>query len=247
MYLDVAILLNFLVDYFLLVGANRLSGFPPGRKRAALAAGFGSVYAVACLRFPFLGSFLWRIVSLGVMGMLAYGVQAFRRSMLFVLLSMALGGIALGLGKGGFFSLISAAAGVGALCLLGFRGKVGASRYVPVELTTDQGKIHVTALLDTGNTLTDPVTGQSVLVLGADAACRLAGLTRQQLADPVKTMTQVPGLRLIPYRAVGRPDGMLLAMRVKQAKIGEKKCSALVAFAPESVSGTYQALIGGIL
>ncbi len=254
-YLDVAILLNFLVDFLLLVGANRLSGFPAGAARAAAAAGLGSLYAAVCLLpgFGFLGNFVWRGVSLAVMGGIAYGMRrsAVRRTALFVLLSMALGGIAMGFGRGGFFALVAAAAGVCGMCLVGFRGKAWGAEYVPVELKGRNGKVCLTALRDSGNTLTDPITGQSVLVLGADAACRLTGLEKTQLERPVETLESgaVPGLRLIPYHAVGQTGGMLLAMRVEKAKIGNRQGSALVAFAPGELSNgdVYQALTGGMV
>ena len=42
-YLDLVMLLNFLVDYLLLLGTNRLSGSPMTPGRCALAAVLGSV------------------------------------------------------------------------------------------------------------------------------------------------------------------------------------------------------------
>lgn len=249
-YLDVAVLLNFAVDFLLLVGANRLSGFPAGAKRAALAAALGGIYGAVCLLpgFSFLGNLLWRTVCLAIMAGIAYGIQrsALPRAVLFLLLSMAMGGIALGIGSRSFFGLIAAAVALCGLCVLGFRGKAFGAEYVPVELTGKQGKLCLTALRDTGNTLTDPITGESVLVVGADAAVRLTGLNRAQLQNPVETVTANPtaGLRLIPYHAVGQSGGMLLAMRVEPAKIGNRKGGVLVAFAPGELSsgGVYQAL-----
>lgn len=250
-YLDVVILLNFLVDLLLLLGAGRLAGFSAGFARAALAAALGALYAGACLlpSFRFLGSTLWRVVMLTAMGMLAFGIcaEALRCTVLFVLLSMALGGIALGLGSGSFGSLTLAAAGVLALCVLGFRGKAGQT-YLPIELTRNGNTAHLTALVDTGNTLTDPVTGESVLVIGAKTAEKLTGLSCQQLAQPVQTVASgvVPGLRLIPYRAVGQSCGMLLALRFENVKLGKQRRDVVVAFAPEGLeAGGYQALIGG--
>lgn len=252
-YWDVAVLLNFLVDFLLLLGTNRLAGCPPGPGRAALAAGLGGVYAGVCLlpEFQFLGNLLWRLVSLGLMGVLAFGWHrsALPRIALFVLLSMALGGIALGIGKRGFPALIASAAAVSALCTIGFRGKAGGAEYVPVELRYGGKSLRLTALRDTGNTLRDPVTGQQVLVAGAEAAWELTGLTEAQLKHPVETMTSgtLPGLRLIPYRAVGQAGGMLLAVRMKDVKIGSWRGTAVVAFAPEGLgkNGMYQALTGG--
>lgn len=252
-YLDLVGMLNFLVDYFLLLATNCLCGYPMGWGRAALAAGFGSVYAMLCVlpRISFLGNIVWRCVSLGVMAWIAFGanISALRRAIVFVLLSMALGGIALGIGNGGFASLVIAAAVVLVLCAVGFKNRPGAVCYVPVELAYGDKQIRLTALCDTGNTLRDPVTGRPVLVVGADVAKKLTGLTTQQLQSPVEALSQVPlpGLRLIPYSAVGQPGGLLLAMKLQKVRIGNWKGSSLVAFAPNGLSedGAYQALTGG--
>lgn len=254
-YLDLVILLNFLVDFLLLLGTNSLCGHPPGWKRAALAATAGGIYAGGCLLpgFHFLGNMLWRTVCLALMAWLAFGfsVSALRRGIVFVLLSMALGGIAVGLGGGGAVMLTAAAACVFLMCFLGFRGRIGAAHYVPVELSYRGKSMCLTALHDTGNTLRDPVTGKPVLVVSAEVAQQLLGVTQQQLRCPVNTMTDafLPGLRLVPYRSVGESAGMLLALCLKEVKIGNWKGSSLVAFAPDrlSVSGEYQALTGGMV
>jgi hypothetical protein len=106
-------------------------------------------------------------------------------------------------------------------------------------------------LRDTGNGLQDPITGESVLVIGPEAAANLLGLTQSQLQNPVETLKQrtVPGLRLIPYRSVGQPGGMLLGLRIKEVTVGDRRGSVLVAFAPARIGGNegYQALTGGVL
>ena len=98
-----------------------------------------------------------------------------------------------------------------------------------------------------GNRLTDPVTGQSVLVADDRSAQTLLGLTRQQLRSPVETVASgaVPGLRLVPYRAVGQAAGLLVAIRLDKVRIGKWEGSSLVAFAPEGLDGNYRALTGG--
>ena len=254
-YLDLVVLLNFIVDFLLLIGTNRLCGFPAKPGRAAGAAALGGIYAGACMLpgFRFLGNTLWRLVSLGVMAVIAFGWNrsAIRRGVLFVFLSMALGGIALGLGGGGFGVLVASAAGVCLMCLIGFRGRAGGREYVTVKLTYDGKMRSLTALRDTGNTLKDPITGESVLVVGAEIAEDLLGLTGAELLAPIETVGngRIPGLRLIPYRAVGQPGGMLLAVRMDEVVIGKQKCSGLVAFAPQNLGRgeEYQALAGGVL
>ena len=251
-YLDLVVLLNFLVDFLLLMGANRLTGHPAGWRRCALAGAVGGIYGGICMlpECRFLGNTLWRFVCLGAMAVIAYGRSwsALRRGTIFVLLSMALGGMAMGLGKGNFASLVLAAAGVVLLCAIGIRSPLGIDKYQPVELCWKGQKLKLTALVDTGNTLTDPITGASVLVVGMDIGCRL-GISREMIHDPIGALAQgnIPGARLIPYRAVGRPGGMLLALRLEQVRLGGRTISPMVAFSPEEIGGQegYQALAGG--
>ena len=253
-YIDLVMILNFLVDFLLLMGTNRLCGYLPGGKRCAIAAALGAVYAGVCLLpgFSFLGNGFWRCICLALLSLIAFGksVSALRRGMVFVVLSMALGGIALGMGSTGFLGVILGAGMVFVLCFAGFRDKIGSVRYVPVTLRYGSKVLELTALEDTGNHLKDPVTGRSVLVIDGRQAEALTGLTREQISQPVQTMLSapIPGLRLIPYHTVGQPGGMLLALRLPEVQIGKWKGASLVAFAPDKicVDGAYQALTGGI-
>jgi len=248
-YADVVMALNFAVDCLLLMAANRLTGFSANVRRCAAAAGVGALYALACLVWPLRGwqESLMHLAALGVMGWIAYGLSfsALRRGAVFLLLSMALGGIAQVLELGSFTGLLMGAGALGGMAALGLlREKSG--RIQPVELCYGGKILKLNALQDTGNCLLDPVTGQSVLIIGARSAGELIGLSPEQLHDPVQTMGTIPGLRLIPYRTVGQGSGLLLALKLEEVKIGNQRGSRLVAFAPEEFSdGTYQALTGG--
>ena len=204
-------------------------------------------------RMRFLGGLLWRIVSLAGMAVIAFGwdKSAWKRSGVFVLLSMALGGASLSIGHGNFLTLLLTAGGVWALCIVAFGGRVGGREYVPVELTYGGKTVSIIALRDSGNTLRDPISGEQVLVVSGEVAEKLTGLTQEQLRAPLKTLMcrPVPGLRLIPYRAVGQAGDMLLAMRFDGVKIGNRTQSAVVAFAAEGLGrgDVYQALTGGVI
>ena len=251
-YADVVMGLNFLVDFLLLLGTDRLSGYPSSPGKAAMAAGLGAVYSGVCLMpgFRFLGNWLWRVVFLGLMAVIAFGINrtALRRGLIFLVLSMALGGIALGFGSPDQTGVVIAAAGLWLVCRYGLR-TVGEQTYVPVELTHQGKKLKLLALRDTGNTLRDPLTGEQVLVAGADVAGELLGLTEEQLQHPVESLAKgiLPGLRLVPYRAVGQPGGMLLALRFPGAVIGKNRGDPLVAFAPQELGRgeVYRMLTGG--
>lgn len=249
-YLDGVIGLNFLVDLLLLLGVNRLAGFPAGLGRAAAGAMVGGGYAGVCLLpgFRFLSSNLWRIVSLGIVTVTAFGMDrsALRRGVLFVLLSMAMGGLVLNFDSGDFRGILLCGGILATLCQLGFRGRSIGRKLVSVELR-HKGELHrFLALVDTGNSLRDPVTGQQAMVLAPELGSRITGLPVSALRDPVQAVCSGAGMRLIPYKAVGN-GGMLAAMRCDSVWIDGKQAGNLVAFAQESFpGGEYQALTGGI-
>lgn len=254
-YLDIVVLLNFLVDLLLLLGTNRLSGFPSDWRRLLAASGLGAIYAGSCLLpgFRFLGNLFWRLTSLGLMAVLAFG---WNRSMpkrcgVFVILSLALGGIAMGAEHLTFRGLLLSAGALWVLSRIAFGGRVGSQEYIPLTIIWQGRRVELIALRDSGNTLRDPVTGEQVLVISAQAAQRLTGLTREQLCAPLETLAArpIPGLRLIPYHAVGSGGAMMLALRFEDVRLGTGKRSALVAFAPEGLGrgDMVQALTGGTI
>ena len=255
MYLYPVMLISFLVDLLLLLAANRLTGCPPALGRCLLAAMAGGVYSGACMlpALGSLGSTVCRMAVLGLLGAVAFGPnrRGISRCALFVFLNLALEGAAAGLGKDGLWPVLAAVAAVLGLCAAVFYTGRPGQELVEVELSRGEKHTAMLALRDTGNTLKDPVTGQSVLITDHRSAETLLGLTREQLHSPVETVAScvIPGLRLIPYRAVGQRSGMLVAIRLNRVRIGTWKGSALVAFAPEGLgeSGTYRALTGGSL
>lgn len=242
-YLDAFMGLNFLVDLCLLLGVNRLSGHPPGVRRAAAAAALGGGYAGVCLvpGFAFLANGLWRAVSLGLMGWTAFGPgrSGWSRSVLFVILSMALGGMAVCLEAGGF-GLAVCAGGLAVLCRMGLRSR--GRQLVPVTVTYGGRTVTLLALHDTGNTLRDPITGECVTVLSPEIGEKL-GIPGAVLRDPAGAM--IPGMRLIPARTVGG-GGLLAAVRCESVTIGGRAGGTIAAFAREEFgNGEYQALTGG--
>ena len=253
--MDGVMLINFLVDFLLLLGTNRLSGFPSDKRRLLAASALGAVYSGVCLlrSFRFMESLLWQTVLLLLMGSIAFGWSrsALRQCGVFLLLSLALGGLTVCIGRADIRVLVLAGIGLWCLCCLCFEGVPRSREYVPLTITYAEKTLKLLALRDTGNTLRDPITGCSALVLSAGAASRLTGLSRQQLRKPLETIAEHPiaGLRILPYRTVGQGSSMMLAMVFEDVVLNGRKQKSLVAFAPENFGGDghYQALTGGVL
>lgn len=254
-YLDLLMGLNFLVDFLLLLSVQQLTGFPLQWKKITLAALFGGIYSGMCLLpgVQFLGNGLWRLVSLAIMTMIAFGINAtaIQRGAVFSLLSMALGGAAMGIRQNHLFGLLLCGFVIWLLCRLSFRGNMGQQEYVAVELRYGDREIRTQALRDTGNLLQDPVTGERVLVAGVQLGAELLGITEKELRNPVELVIsgKIPGMRLIPYHSVGQAGGMLPMLRIHHVKIGSTYSDALVAFAAERIGNEscYQMLTGGAI
>lgn len=242
MPIALTVLINFTVNYLLLLACARLCRHTPELIRFLLAAGVGGAHALICL-LPgcgFLGHTVFRLISILLMGVVAFGFgkQYLRRYAVFFLLCLAVDGAT---GKG----TLTVICGILMLFLL-FRKGRGQGGMVPVAISYGGKELSLTALRDTGNRLRDPVSGGEVMVIGAEAAKCLTGLTREQLKKPLETLGAIPGLRLIPYKAVGS-SGFLLGMKLPKVQIGSWKGSHVVAFAPEGLEkgSGFEALIGG--
>lgn len=243
--------LGFMVHFLLVLGTNRLCGCTTRWKQAILAGLLGGIHAGACLLsgFGFLAQMHWRVIVLLLSAWTAfrYGGAMLRRGALFVLLHLAVGQIALG----EVWPFLLATGVICLLCGTGLGPEQPKGEYAAVTITHGGRTVHLTALVDTGNTLKDPISGHRVLVVDSDVAWKLLGMDPTLLQKPLDTFTShfTAGLRLIPYQTVGQPSGMLLGLRADELKINGKSQMQIVAFAPQKIGEgkPFQALSGGTL
>lgn len=245
-YVGFVMILNFAVDLLLLCGTDRLLGIRTSLRSALAGASVGAAYAAVCL-LPvpfFMTSLVVRMLVLFLMAWITYSLSV-RRSALFLLLMLSVGGITTGFAGIGKWELLIAA--VCFLVLLFTARSTGTGvEFVPMELSYGGRSMKITALRDTGNGLRDPITGESVIVVGPKIAFTFTGLTEQQLKHPAESLPLLPGGRLIPYRSVGVENGLLMAIRFPVVKVGNRTSNTLVAFAPAGFqeNGSFQALVG---
>lgn len=247
------ILLKFAVDFLLFYAAGKLCRDAPCLHHVLVGAMISAIIMGLCLRpeLMFLQLPFWRIVSFGLSMCAAFGFResSLSKSAVYVLLNFAVGAFGWESECRKMGMLLASACGIALVCL--FLPEDGGRKPIPVELEFGNRTLSLHALCDNGNNLRDPLTGCSVLIIDANAAWRLLGLTREQLSDPVNTLCSgvLPGLRLIPYRTIGSAGKFLLAMKLKRVRIGGSVGSRIVAFAPEIMEAGcgYQALMGGNL
>lgn len=252
-YADVVLLNNFLMDYALLSLVHKMFKLKV-RKRGLLLSGLsGSVYSLLILLFPMpvnLAAEFFLNIGMSVgMVILAYEihtVQEFKQAAAgFYLCAFLMAGM-FHLFPSEWFSGVF---GYGMMVFCGLAAIRNGWRLVSANavrnshlyqavLCFGETKIMLTALLDTGNHMTDPYTGAPVsIVWGKEIAEAAAGRTG-------------PGFFYLPFRTVGCEHGVLPAIRADSMEIyGEERSWRLehpciaVADRPLSQNGTYQMLL----
>ncbi|MBD5134010.1 MAG: sigma-E processing peptidase SpoIIGA [Clostridiales bacterium] len=274
-YIDLLFLLNLIANYLLLLAAGQMAGAVLRRWRIGLGAAAGALYAVLVFlpETGWLAHWLCKLAVGVLIALIAYGGERYllRVIVLFFGASAALAGAVLGLELLGSVSLtldhgvLYSQFDIRLLLLLFvvcyfvlslfFRrlGRHSGRELVRLELKLELGTAEVTALVDTGHTLTDPADNRPVVVAYWQA---LSGVLPgwADPNDPVQSVERCHAIgsrqaRLLPYRAVGVECGMLLALRTQGVTAdGKGLGQLLVALSPTPVDdgGGYQALIGGI-
>lgn len=274
-YVDIAFFLNCLADAAALAATGRLAGLPLSKKRLSGAALTGGVYGALCALpgLEAVSAFPFQALMAAVLVRLAFGRRGdlLRHLLLFYILSCALAGALLAavrlLRENRGLHLLTALnwrmfflAGGTCFVILSVVFRGGARHGVSGQLRrceiTRQGRTaSLTALLDTGSTLTDGFSGNPVLTVHWPALDALwteqerTVLARLETMGAAKCLEQLgTGFRLLPYQAVGVRSGLLLCFQAEGAALEGKSLGPItVALSPTPVSdgGGYAALWGG--
>ena len=262
-WVDVCFAINFCADYLVCLLAARLCAAPLERGHYALAALLGALWAVGAAA---LGSFFvspgGKLLAAAGMCLAAfYGRREFPRlCAAFCALSAALGGAvwALSLGNGGqgvslpLLGLSFLLFWVAFSVFLRESGRKREREILEITVRFCGKETRLRALHDTGNTLSDPISGKHVMV-AAPAAVRALFSPYEallELSDPAELLSCADALeplrgrlRLVPYTAVGA-KGFLAAFRPDALFIGgRERDDLLVALSPSASGDGFDAII----
>lgn len=274
-YVDQLFFLNFIANYLILLGTGRITGAVLHRLRIAAGAAVGGIYAILVLlpAAAWTGSWICKLIVGALIVLIAYGGERrlLKNMISFFCASAGLAGLiiaiewfgktALSIQIGVLYSdfdlrlLILIFIVCYFLMSLFFRrtGRHTSKETVQLTVCLSSTTIEITALLDSGHTLTDPATNRPVIVANANLfhTCLPDGI---DLSDPVESLKRcrdsgMKNVRLIPYRAIGIECGMLLALRAEKVLSSNRNLgNLLIALSPTPVDdgGGHDALIGGI-
>lgn len=221
LYIDVFFFTNFMMDSLLLLAVRAMLKIRVRTGRAFLGGALAAFLACVMIALPFPELLKYILFYVGIPALsirIGLGIcQAKDFVKAFALLYFAAflwGGIQTALrpyihAAGVFFAV-----SVASYYLFSFFWQLATSvqkqqkKICEVRLFTGEGEYVLKALLDTGNALQDPISGEPVSVIGKDTAGRiLGGDAEQKMAER--------GLRYIPYRTVGG-EGVLPIVRMEK-------------------------------
>lgn len=280
-YIDVLVGVNLAIDYLLLCATSRLSNVYCKRTNLLLGAIIGAIYAVfSCIEpSAFLSSIPIKIIVGFIMVYISFWKQKILKILkllvLFLGLSFASAGAVLAVGNASntnFFAgegyyidvpfRVVVATIIFCWVITGyiFRGdasdKISPRKTVNAEVCLNNNCANFTLLVDTGNTLHDPISGKPIIILDRNSVSKLfpsaVSLVINRLSSQSATcvLNNIPDVyksrfRLVPFNAVGKDNGLLLVFKPDSIKVSDKTLVGLIAISSNSIcSGKYDGLIG---
>lgn len=285
-YIDVLFAVNLILDYFILLTVSRMLHRPDKRLRLLAGAGVGALYAL----FIFLPE-MGLLYTAGLKALLSVGivVAAYRFSTvksflqllgLFYLVSFAFGGLIFALYmfctppgmlmRNGvvYFDIspvtliLGAGACYVALTLFSRLVRRHESRFYSLALSVDGKTVSLSAMLDTGNSLRDPLSGTPVMVAEYGAVQPLLPRALRPVFREGRTgdLPRLEGsgwenrLRMVPYGGLNGKGGLLpafrpdeLAVRLKNRTAKTKDVFIAVCGGRLCSDGRYRALLTPML
>ncbi|MDP4088157.1 MAG: sigma-E processing peptidase SpoIIGA [Bacillota bacterium] len=259
-YVDVYILENFIVNYFLMTVTTQTLYIRINNKRAVLSSVFAAFYSLIIFvpKLQFMTSIPLKLPVAFLIIQLAYGkteiILKLKAAALYIVYTFVLAGIIIFLqyrnsnnpAAGLFIGNFTSGSQLTALmivyiilyrlaCYVIDRRKLKTYTY-PIEIITKSGSVKVQALLDTGNELREPVTNLPVIIVEKGI---ISGLDTNKLCRIY-----------IPYKVVNGQANFLEAFKPEVVKVSldekhfEYKNAVIgISDAKLSEAGEYQALL----
>lgn len=260
-YPDVLIIQNFFMNYLLLYLVNRMCSCRVKTWRIALAAFVGALYVLVVFLpdLRVLYSLIMKVLVSVLMIVIAFFPYKFSRFLklfiIFYLEAFILGGCIIAIiylsnydieftnnvfvtGNSFIRNFIIAGSIIGILLvkigfdyLEGYYSREG--NMVSLEITINKGTSIIVALIDTGNSLKDPVTSAPVIVVYYKAILDIfpnevkrtikQGAGYHEVQKALMNSSYKSRIRAIPYKALGTNNGLLFGIRADKAVVRLKR------------------------
>lgn len=216
LYLDVLFLVNFMMDYLLLLIVRRMLKCSATHGNICLGALLGSgltcVVVVLPLPYPIIKLVLFHTLVNTCMIRAGLKIKTMR-TFVKALIMLYIGGFLLGGILEAFRPYVKVGSLFFGLAILGYYMVLGIWKFLSyvhrwnqyhcqVVLYLGEKHYQLKGLIDTGNGLRDPISGKPVSII-----------SRGSVKELVKE-ERVENIRYIPYRSVGKKEGVLPAFQI---------------------------------
>jgi len=290
-YIDVLVLENMVINYLILLVTSKFLRVQIKGYKAFLAALIGTIYVIIMLIIPrasFYFTFAGKIILSVIMILITFKVKNFKEflktTISFYISTFIFAGAAFAYiymsGSGGVVQngvyyifkksntnmIIFASILAIILIKLFYETVFSKSRHgnnlVNFDITLEGKSLSLKGLIDTGNSLHDPISNLPVVVCELSAVReiipkKLADIAGDDtLPDLINISTICQGedwlsrVRLVPYSSLGKDRGMLLGIKPDKISIQNKKeeradCAAIICLYDKSLSSnsSYNALL----
>lgn len=251
-WLEAFILENLMGNAAILWAAARLFGWPVRGWRIALAAVLGAAYAVVEVSLG--GAAAWPVSKffaasiMVVIGLPGGGIRGFLlRSAVFYAMTFLLGGSVIAMIYLTGFKGAAAMLSFGLLCVLMIEALMrawknrSAKRILRLSVAVEQGyRFALSALVDTGASVIEPLSGAPVLLVNKKAMA-LPPVLLSALENPELDLdtAQRFRIRMVPYRPLGQEGMMAAAFCPDEVCIDGARCKGVyVALVEDELSPT---------
>ncbi len=268
-YLDIVFIENILMNYIIIFTTGVIQKNKNSNIRTGISSAIGAVYAILeyLKIIPIYSNIFMKILLSVIMIYIAFYPANFKKLckslVLFYLVSFAMGGCAFallyfispqnvsfrnGVLVGTYPMKITIIAGlIGFIIIqcsfsLNKRLLKNKDLICNLEIGIMNDKIKIKAYIDSGNTLKDPITKMPVIIV-----------EKQKIEKIIDVENLIGGdgkskFRLIPFKSIGKQNGMLTGIRADYVKIifDEEKIlkNVIIGIYDKKISKNYSALIG---
>ncbi|WP_069650169.1 sigma-E processing peptidase SpoIIGA [Caloranaerobacter ferrireducens] len=251
-YAEYLILENFIINFIILYVTKRFTRTETSRLRLTLAALIGAVYTLVVFypKLSFMVNFTMKLTISILIVIVAFNPITFKKFLkliaTFYIVSFVFAGSALALfylidvdsyiGNGIFYIKdfpikILAFAIVTSWILIKYtwsyiHGKISKDKIlVPIAISLKDREVHIIALVDTGNSLKDPLTDAPVIIVQFSAIKNILPEKTKKLFEMYDTkdlrliLPFLQGLgqdlkfRVIPFKTIGQENGVLFGFK----------------------------------
>ncbi len=288
-YAEYVFLENFIMNFILLSLTSKLAKYPVKTSKLFTASSISALYAFIIFvpRLHFLFSIVMKIACSMLIIILAFTPYKFKDFFrllgIFYLITLVFGGAGFavfyldsfnGIISNGIFYInnmsiknIFIASGIGYIlinfCWVYLQKQLSKEKILKsIKIKIDGSQVEMVGIVDTGNSLLDPISQYPVIIVEYEAMINLFPLEIQwafsqeekldinQIVVALKDSNWVTRLRMIPYEALGIENGLLLGFRPDEVRVENeietKSISKIVvAIYNKSLSktGDYKALL----